>query len=129
MWVRRRSRISATSFFERGGLGAAVRYRRRIDETTQARFATVFRRMTLPAQQLQIVRVVRDVPILPIALGQRLDVVDFCAGLNAAMSQAFFAKSLRSLDHELPHSPPFSGAVHLGKTCHRITKITRIKNT
>ena len=78
-------------------------------------------RVALPAQQLQIVRVICDIPILPIVFSQRLDMVNVGANLNSPLPQTFFAKSLCSLDYILSHSFPFGRVIYLSKSSHSIT--------
>ena len=93
----------------------------RLNKAAQTRIFTMLSRMAFPAQQLQIVWVVCDVPILPIAFVQRLNMVDVSTNLNAPLPQTFFAKSLCSLDYILSHSFPFGRVIYLSKSSHSIT--------
>src|SRR5690606_34796369 len=68
--------------------------------------------VAIPAEELQVVRVVGHRPVLPVVLRQRLDMVNFDPGLDASLSQAFLAQPVGPLDDQLPHSLPLGRFVH-----------------
>lgn len=75
-----------------GGLcRPATALRNWLNKATQTRVTLVLFRVALPAQQLQVVWVVCDVPIFPVLVIQRNNVVYVNASLNTPLAKALLA--------------------------------------
>lgn len=83
--------------------------------------APVLSVVTRLAQVVEIVRVVGNVPVLPILLCQFDDVVDLGTGLDTPVFEASFAQSMATLNDHLSSPLPLSRSVHLRKPGHRLT--------
>src|SRR5690606_4554462 len=92
--------------------GGSLAARNRLHKPLQGTDALVFYVVAIPAEELQVVRVIRDAPVAPVSLIERHDVVHFLARLDAPLSQAFLAQPVGPLDDQLPHSLPFGRFVH-----------------